>query len=98
MKSNISAAKLLQLDDLLRQRKKKVPASVTLAGEIIAGVKLIVPPKQRSRFVEAAVRRELRRRLRQGRDAQDLAILNTNAARLDRETGELTKLQDHPAE
>jgi len=98
MKDNISHSKLLKLQALLKERKRKVPASVTVAGEVIEGVNLLVPAKQRSRFFETALRRELRRRLRQARNAQDLSILNGRAARLDRETDDLFKLQADPFE
>lgn len=90
--------KWLKLQELLRHRKRKVAASVTVAGEVIEGVDLLVPAKQRSKFFEAALRRELRRRLRRARNAQDLAILNARAERLDRETDELMKLQADPFE
>ncbi len=98
MKDNISNAKLLKLQRLLKERKRKVSASVTVAGEVIDGVNLLVPAKQRSRFFETALRRELRRRLRQARNAQDLSILNTRSARLDRETDALLDLQADPFE
>lgn len=96
MTYTIKHTKLLQLQELLRRRKKKIAASVTVAGEVIEGVNLIVPPKQRSRFVEAALRRELRRRLRQARHAADLAMLNARAERLNRETDDLMKFQADP--
>ncbi len=98
MTDTITHVKLLKLQELLRHRKRKVAASVTVAGEVIEGVNLLVPAKQRSKFVEAALRRELRRRLRRARNAQDLAILNARAERLDRETDELMKLQADPFE
>jgi hypothetical protein len=98
MKDNISNAKLLKLQRLLKERKRKVSASVTVAGEVIDGVNLLVPAKQRSRFFETALRRELRRRLRQARNAQDLSILNARAARLDRETDDLLDVQSDPFE
>jgi hypothetical protein len=98
MKDNISSSKLLKLQRLLKERKRKVSASVTVAGEVIDGVNLLVPAKQRSRFFETALRRELRRRLRQARNAQDLSILNARAARLDRETDDLLDVQSDPFE
>jgi hypothetical protein len=98
MTDTINHVKLLKLQELLRHRKRKVAASVTVAGEVIEGVNLLVPAKQRSKFFEAALRRELRRRLRRARNAQDLAILNARAERLDRETDELMKLQADPFE
>lgn len=89
---------MLKLQRLLNERKRKVSASVTVAGEVIDGVNLLVPAKQRSRFFETALRRELRRRLRQARNAQDSAILNARSARLDRETDALIELQPDPFE
>jgi hypothetical protein len=98
MKDNISNSKLLKLQRLLKERKRKVSASVTVAGEVMDGVNLLVPAKQRSRFFETALRRELRRRLRLARNAQDLSILNARAARLDRETDDLLDIQSDPFE
>jgi hypothetical protein len=98
MKDNISNSKLLKLQRLLKERKRKVSASVTVAGEVMDGVNLLVPAKQRSRFFETALRRELRRRLRQARNAQDLSVLNARAAHLDRETDDLLDIQSDPFE
>jgi hypothetical protein len=98
MTDSITRGKLLKLHALLQSRKKKVAASVTLAGEVVEGVNLIVPAKQRSKFVEAAVRRELRRRLRRARAVHDLAILNARAERLGWETDDLVRLQADPFE
>ena len=96
MKDHISAAKLLKLEKLLSRRRKKIAASVTLGGELIEGLNLVIPPKQRSKFVEAALRRELRRKVRRARNARDLAILNARAETLDRETDDLLRLQADP--
>jgi len=98
MAATITQHKMLKLNAILQSRKKKVAASVTLAGEVLEGVNLIVPAKQRSKFVETAVRRELRRQLRRARAAQDLAILNARAEKLERETDDLTGLQADPFE
>lgn len=96
MKDTINNTKLLKLQKLLGRRRKKVAASVTVAGEVIEGLNLIVPAKQRSKFVEAALRRELRRQIRRARDAHDLAILNARAERLDHETDDLLRIQADP--
>ena len=92
----MSPTKLLRLSELLRRRKRKVAASVTVAGEVLEGLNLIVPAKQRSKFVEAALRRELRRQIRRARSAQDLAILNARAEEMDRETDDLLPIQADP--
>jgi hypothetical protein len=96
MKDTITITKLLKLQKLLAHRRKKVAASVTVAGEVIQGLNLIVPAKQRSKFVEAALRRELRRQMRRARDAHDVAILNARAERLDQETDDLIRIQADP--
>ena len=88
--------KALKLQQLLKERQKRVAASVTLAGEVMEGVNLIVPAQQRSRFVERAVRRELVRRLRQARAEHDMEILNAKAEQLDRETEDLVDHQADP--
>lgn len=88
--------KALKLQQLLKERQKRVAASVTLAGEVLEGVNLIVPAQQRSRFVERAVRRELVRRLRQARAEHDMEILNAKAEQLDRETDDLLDHQADP--
>jgi metal-responsive CopG/Arc/MetJ family transcriptional regulator len=88
--------KALKLQQLLKERQKRVAASVTLAGEVLEGVNLIVPAQQRSRFVERAVRRELVRRLRQARAEHDMEILNAKAEQLDRETEDLVDHQADP--
>jgi hypothetical protein len=86
----------LQLQKLLKNRQKKVPASVTLAGEVVEGMDLIVPTQQRSRFVEQAVRRELLRRVRRARAAHDLEILDAKATQLNQETDDLLDHQADP--
>ncbi len=96
MQTTISWHKALQLQKLLKDRQKKVAASVTMAGEVMEGVNLIVPAQQRSRFVELAVRRELLRRLRRARAEHDLEILNAKAEQLDRQTDELLEHQADP--
>jgi hypothetical protein len=96
MNDNIQHHKLLKVQELLRSRQKKIPRSVTVAGEVMEAVKILVPARQRSKFFEQALRRELRRRVRQARHAQDLAILNARAERLNRETEDLPGLQADP--
>ncbi len=98
MTVTITWPKVLRLNTLLKTRKKKASTSVTLAGELLEGVSLIVPAQQRSQFVEVAVRRELRRRLRQARADHDLQILNAKAAKLDKETNDLLEIQGDPFE
>ena len=96
MTYNLTWHKALKLQQLLKERQKRVAASVTLAGEVMEGVNLIVPAQQRSRFVERAVRRELVRRLRQARAEHDMEILNAKAEQLDRETEDLVDHQADP--
>lgn len=90
--------KVLKLNSLLKTRKKKVATSVTLAGEVLEGVDLIVSAQQRSQFVEGALRRELRRRLRRARADHDLQVLNAKAAKLDTEIDDLLEIQGDPFE
>ena len=96
MTYNLTWHKALKLQQLLKERQKRVAASVTLAGEVMEGVNLIVPAQQRSRFVERAVRRELVRRLRQARAEHDMEILNAKAEQLDLETEDLVDHQADP--
>jgi hypothetical protein len=98
MTITIAWPKALKLNALLKDHKKKVAASVTVAGEVLEGVNLIVPAQQRSRFVEVALRRELRRQLRKARAEHDLQILNAKAAKLDKETDDLLEIQADPFE
>ena len=98
MNIQLTWPKAIKLNNLLKIRKKKVPTSVTVAGEVIEGIDLIVPAQQRSKFVEIAVRRELRRRLRHARAAHDLEILNARAGKLDKDTDDIIELQADPFE
>lgn len=98
MTDTIDDAKLLKLQKLLKQRKKKVPASVTVSEEVLESWDLIIPAKQRSRLVELLLRRELRHRIRTARAKRDLAILNQRAEKLASETDDLLRLQADPFE
>ncbi len=64
----------------------KEKTSITLSREVLSGIDRIAGSKQsRSAFIEAVLARYLRERARAERGARDLAIINRNAERLNRD-------------
>jgi metal-responsive CopG/Arc/MetJ family transcriptional regulator len=64
----------------------KEKTSITLSREVLSGIDRIAGSKQsRSAFIEAVLAQYLRERARAERGARDLAIINRNAERLNRD-------------
>jgi metal-responsive CopG/Arc/MetJ family transcriptional regulator len=67
----------------------KEKTSITLSREVLAGIDRIAGSKQsRSAFIEAVLRERFQQDARARRDARDVAIINRNAARLNRDAEE----------
>jgi metal-responsive CopG/Arc/MetJ family transcriptional regulator len=64
----------------------KEKTSVTLSKEVLSGIdRLAGPTRSRSAFIESVLADHLRTRAREERDARDVAIINRNAKRLNRD-------------
>jgi metal-responsive CopG/Arc/MetJ family transcriptional regulator len=64
----------------------KEKTSITLSKEVLTGIDRIAGSKQsRSAFIESVLRQHLRERARARRDEREIAIINRNADRLNRE-------------
>jgi metal-responsive CopG/Arc/MetJ family transcriptional regulator len=72
----------------------RVKTSITLSGEILERIDRTEP--NRSKFVEQAALHYLAMLERSRRDAQDAAILEANARRLNREADDVLQYQDLP--
>lgn len=72
----------------------KVKTSITLSEDLLEAIEeRLAEYKNRSDFIEAAVREFLAKKVRDERDARDLEILNRNADELNREAGEVAEFQ-----
>jgi len=72
----------------------KVKTSITLSEDVVEAIdKWSGEFKNRSDFIEAAVRAYVAQILRQERDAKDLAILNREADRLNQEAADVLEYQ-----
>ena len=81
----------------------KEKTSVTLSKEVLSGIDRLAGPKQsRSAFIESVLAEHLRARARAERDARDVAIINRNAKRLNRDAEDALEYQaplgDRPEE
>ena len=77
----------------------KEKTSVTLSKEVLKGIDRLAGPEQsRSAFIENVLREHLRARERAERDARDIAIINRNAKRLNRDAEDGLDLQAPLAE
>jgi metal-responsive CopG/Arc/MetJ family transcriptional regulator len=76
----------------------KEKTSITLSKEVLAGIDRIAGSKQsRSAFIEAVLRRYLRRRARAQVDARDLELINNAANELNAEVEDILRYQDPEA-
>ena len=67
----------------------KEKTSITLSSEVLSGIDRIAGSKQsRSAFIEDILNQYLRQRSRTQRDQRDVAIINRNAERLNRDATE----------
>ena len=72
----------------------KVKTSITLSEELITVMdRYRLQYKTRSHFVEAAIQSFVRQLRKAERDAHDIAIINKNAARLNREMADVLSYQ-----
>lgn len=75
----------------------KVKTSITLSEEILKAVdKRTEGFKNRSDFIESAVRAQIEKMIREERNALDLDIINRKAARLNQEAGDVLEYQVIP--
>ena len=72
----------------------KEKTSITLSHEVLRGIDRIAGSKQsRSAVIENVLREHLRARERAERDARDIAVINRNATRLNRDAEDGLELQ-----
>jgi len=72
----------------------KVKTSITLSEDILETIdRIIVKPKNRSAFIENALREYIEKRAKKLRDDKDLEILNKNSDRLNREAEDVLSYQ-----
>ena len=72
----------------------KVKTSITLSEDLLYTIDQILgESKNRSAFIELALRDYLRNRSKMLRDDNDLEILNRNSKRLNREAGDVLAYQ-----
>ena len=75
----------------------KVKTSITLSEDVVAAMDRVRGPfKNRSVFIEAAIRAYIRQMASKSRDARDLEILNRASDRLNREAEEVLEFQVEP--
>jgi metal-responsive CopG/Arc/MetJ family transcriptional regulator len=75
----------------------KVKTSITLSEDLLEAVdRQTAWFKNRSDFIEAAIRSFIAQRLQDERNARDLAILNKQADRLNREAADVLAYQVIP--
>jgi len=75
----------------------KVKTSITLSADLLTAIDNQTDSfKNRSDFIEAAVRTFLAQRQREAREARDLAIINERADRLNDEAAEVLEYQVIP--
>lgn len=72
----------------------KVKTSITLSDELIRSIdKLLGRQKNRSEFIEKAVKDYIERQARKERDLKDLDILNKKADKLNKEAEDVLSYQ-----
>ena len=72
----------------------KVKTSITISEELIKIIdELFTGQKNRSEFIEEAVRDFIKRQAERKRDLEDLNILNKNADKLNREAEDVLSYQ-----
>lgn len=72
----------------------KIKTSITLEEELMISIdKEFGGGKNRSQFIEAAVREYIERRVRNKRDLDDLNILNKKADKLNKEASDVLSYQ-----
>ena len=75
----------------------KIKTSITLPADLLTAIDCQAESfKNRSDFIEAAVRTFLAQRQREAREARDLAIINERAERLNHEAAEVLEYQVIP--
>ena len=72
----------------------RVKTSVSLPSALLEAIDRVEP--NRSAFLERAAEEYLARVAKAERDARDLAIINKNATRLNREAKDVLQFQDMP--
>ena len=72
----------------------KIKTSITLSEEVLLEIdKISGESRNRSAFIEIAIRDFLKKRAKKIRDDRDLEILNTNSKRLNREAEDVLSYQ-----
>lgn len=72
----------------------KIKTSITISEEILSSVdKYTGEKKNRSEFIEKAIRNYINQLIREEQNAKDLEMLNSNAERLNQEAEEVLMYQ-----
>lgn len=71
----------------------KVKTSITLSEDILRAMDKVLEGKNRSAFIEAALRAYMRLLKKRERDIRDLEILNKESDRLNREAEDVLSYQ-----
>jgi len=72
----------------------KIKTSITLSEDILQSIdKILGDSRNRSAFIEAALRAYLTQRAKKSRDDKDLEILNKNSERLNKEAEDVLTYQ-----
>jgi metal-responsive CopG/Arc/MetJ family transcriptional regulator len=75
----------------------KVKTSITLSEDVLEAIdRRSAPFKNRSDFIEAAIRAFIARMIQDEQNARDLAIINRQAERLNREAADVLAYQVIP--
>ena len=96
MTTTLTGPAAAKLQRLLSRREKKAKASVSLSGELLRAADAVAGKAQRSALVERAVRAYLKSLVRKARYQHDLAAINAQADRTNRESDDLLGLQAWP--
>ena len=75
------------------QSARKVKTSVSLSADLLRAVDALAGPSGRSAWIEHSVRASVRRATKRQRDHNELELLNTNAAALNRESADVLAYQ-----
>ena len=75
----------------------KIKTSITLSEDLLEAIdKRSVPFKNRSEFIESALRAHIAKMIRDEQNAKDLAIINRQVKRLNKEAADVLNYQVIP--
>jgi metal-responsive CopG/Arc/MetJ family transcriptional regulator len=96
MKRAITDRTIAELQRQMARRLKKEKTSVSLSGELIEAIDTLAGKTGRSAMIERALRTYLKRIIRRHRNEKDLAVINSHADAINRESGYLLDIQAWP--